>query len=137
MPKRMVDYEAAWASDKISALPEWAQAEYLWMYGLADANGSFELTNVRYVYAKVYASRPSITLERFKELLQLFEGIGLLFAWTKETKRYGHWTGSEKGGRLPSISQKAKYRPLAPPVPQRAYVRYLRRLRRQKNDDSE
>ncbi len=52
MPKRLIDFEAMWASDKLAACAEWAQVEYAWVYGLADANGSFELTNVRVIWGR-------------------------------------------------------------------------------------
>ncbi len=37
MPKRVIDFDAMWASDKLAACADWAQAEYAWLYGLADA----------------------------------------------------------------------------------------------------
>ncbi len=39
MPKRVLDFDALWASDKLAACADWAQAEYAWLYGLADASG--------------------------------------------------------------------------------------------------
>ena len=56
MPKRVLDFDAMWAYDKIAACAEWAKAEYAWIYGLADANGSFELTNLRVLWCKVSAA---------------------------------------------------------------------------------
>jgi len=41
---RLIDYGALWSSDQIARCAEWAQAEYVWLYGLADAYGSFEVT---------------------------------------------------------------------------------------------
>src|SRR4029077_1650008 len=45
MPKRVLDFDAMWGSDKLAACAPWAQAEYAWLYGLADASGCFEVTN--------------------------------------------------------------------------------------------
>jgi hypothetical protein len=127
MPRRVIDYEALWASDKIAACAEWAQAEYAWCYGLADANGSFELTNLRVVYARVAAVRKNLPFERFEEIIGEFHAHGLLFIWTAGGKRYGHWTGSDKPGRLPRESRRtARYGPiLAPPVPKKALEAYV------------
>jgi hypothetical protein len=64
MPKRVIDFDALWASDKIASCPAWAQAEYAWLYGLADASGSFELTNLRVIWGRVAAVRKDLSLER-------------------------------------------------------------------------
>src|SRR5215472_6984089 len=121
MPKRVLDYEALWASDKIAVCAEWAQAEYAWIYGLADANGSFELTNLRVPHAKVAAIRKNLALERFEQIINEFQDKGLLFVWAAGGKRYGYWTGSDKPGRFPRESRRTpRYGPIfAPPVPKK------------------
>jgi hypothetical protein len=53
MPKRVIDFDAMWASDKIAACAEWAQAEYAWLYGLADCAGCFECTSLRVIWGRV------------------------------------------------------------------------------------
>ena len=119
MPKRVLDFDALWASDKIAACAEWAQAEYAWLYGMADANGSFELTNLRVPWSKASAIRKNFPFDRFERVIDEFHGKGLLFIWTENGKRYGHWTGSDKAGRLPRESRRTERygRILAPPVP--------------------
>src|SRR6266513_2481427 len=119
MPKRVIDFDAIWASDKIADCVEWAQAEYAWCYGLADANGSFELTNLRVAYGKVSAIRKNLSFERFEQCIDEFHDKGLLFIWAEGGKRYGHWTGSDKAGRLPRESRcTPRYGPMfAPQVP--------------------
>jgi hypothetical protein len=126
MPKRVLDFDALWASDKIAACAEWAQAEYAWIYGLADANGSFELTNLRVPWSKVAAIRRSLSLERFEQIIEEFHDKGLLFIWAASGKRYGHWTGSDKPGRLPRESRRTpRYGPIfAPTVPQKDLATY-------------
>lgn len=117
MPKRVLDGDAMWGSTKLSECPEWAIPFYAWLYPLADANGSFELTNPRVLWCKVAAILPSLTLETLTELIHIFEDRGLLFTWTEHGKRYGHWTGSEKPGRLPQPARRtARYGPLLAPV---------------------
>jgi hypothetical protein len=118
MPKRVLDFDALWASDKIAACEEWAQPEYAWCYGLADANGSFELTNLRVIHGKVAAIRKNFSLERLEQVIDEFHDKGLLFIWDDNGKRYGHWTASDKPGRLPRESRRTpRYGPiLAPPV---------------------
>lgn len=110
MPKRIIDYDALWSSQKLERCPEWARIEYLWIYGLADANGVFEMTNVFALWCKVCAIRPSLTLELFKETLAIFEGVGLLFSWVEKGKKYGFWTNSDKDARLPAPSDRKKYK---------------------------
>jgi hypothetical protein len=92
---------------------------YAWLFPLADANGSFELTNLRVLWCKVGANLPNFTLETLSDLIRIFHERGLLFIWEENGKRYGHWVGSEKPGRLPQPTRRtARYGPLlAPPVP--------------------
>lgn len=129
MPKRVLDFDALWASDKIAACCEVAQVEYAWLYGAADANGSFELTNLRVLWSKAYAIRKDFPFERFERVIQEFNAKGLLFIWTEQGKRYGHWTGSDKKGRLPRESRRTERygQILAPPVPKDQLQIYVTR----------
>lgn len=127
MPKRVIDFDAMWASDKIASCADWAQAEYAWLYGLADASGCFELTNVRVIWGRVSAVRKSLTLERLEEVLDEFVARGLLFTWEENGKRYGHWTGSDVPGRLPAPSWRARLERLAPPIPAAQLAAYTGR----------
>jgi hypothetical protein len=128
MPKRVIDFDALWASDKIASCPAWAQAEYAWLYGLADASGSFELTNLRVIWGRVAAIRKDLTIERLEEVFQEFMARGLLFTWQAGGKRYGHWTGSDVPGRLPPPSWRARLERLAPPLPKRELAAYMARF---------
>jgi len=116
MPSRIIDFDALWNSDKLRKLPVENRVDYLWIYGIADANGSFEL-NPHAIVAKVSALRPELTLERIRKCVRNFERVGLLFTWEYQSKQYGHWVGSETPGRLPAKSQRHKHRKDAPPVP--------------------
>jgi hypothetical protein len=121
MPSRVIDGDKMHQSDKIAALPGWAQPEYPWIYPLADANGVLELTNLRAVYARAYAIRSRFSFAKFTKLIQLFnKSVGLLFIWEADGKRYGYWTGAERRGRLPSLSTRARYNPIGilPPADQ-------------------
>jgi len=126
MPKRVIDFDAMWAADKIAACAEWAQPEYAWCYGMADANGSFELTNLRVLFGRVAAVRKNLSIERFEQCIDEWHEKGLLFIWPQDGKRYGHWTGSDKPGRLPRESRRTpRYGPiLAPPVPKEELKAY-------------
>ncbi len=134
MPKRVLDGEALWGSTKLSECPEWAIPFYAWLYPLADANGSFELTNLRVIWCKVAAILPNFTLDTLTDVIRIFEQRGLLFTWPVDGKRYGHWTGSEKPGRLPAPARRTKrYGPiLAPAVPASELRDYLARVRSEK-----
>jgi hypothetical protein len=125
MPKRVIDFDAVWASDKLSNCAPWARAEYTWIYGLADSNGSFELTNLRVIFGRAYAIRDDVSIPHLSLALEEFQGKGLLFVWEENGKKYGHWTGSDVPGRLPPPSWRARLERLAPPVPQAALATYL------------
>jgi hypothetical protein len=114
-----------WASDKISACAEWAQAEYAWLYGLADCAGCFELTNLRVIWGRVSAIRRSLSLERLQQVFDEFEDKGLLFVWEENGKRYGNWTGSDVPGRLPPPSWRNRLERLAPAVPREPFAKYV------------
>jgi hypothetical protein len=128
MPKRVIDFDALWASDKLASCAEWAQSEYAWLYGLADASGSFEFTNLRVIWGRVAAIRKSLSLERLQEIFDEFIARGLLFTWEENGKRYGHWTGSDVPGRLPARSWRTRLQKLAPPVPVEALAAYSARF---------
>jgi hypothetical protein len=128
MPKRVIDFDAMWASDKLASCAEWAQTEYAWLYGLADASGSFEMTNLRVIWGRVAAIRQNLTLERLEQVFEEFIARGLLFTWEENGKRYGHWTGSDVPGRLPPPSWRMRLERLAPPVPRAALAAYSGRF---------
>jgi len=125
MPKRVIDFDAMWASDKIAACAEWAQAEYAWLYGMADCAGCFELTNLRVIWGRVAAIRRSFSMERLEQVLDEFQDKGLLFVWNESGKRYGHWTGSDVPGRLPPPSWRNRLERLAPAVPRELFSKYV------------
>ncbi len=130
MPKRVIDFDALWGSDKLASCAAWAQAEYAWLYGLADASGCFELTNLRVIWGRVAAVRGNLTIERLEQVFVEFQEKGLLFAWEHEGKRYGHWTGSDVPGRLPAPSWRARLEHFAPPVPKQRLEEYLGKFAR-------
>jgi hypothetical protein len=130
MPKRVIDFDAMWGSDKLLACAEWAQAEYAWLYGLADASGCFELTNLRVIWGRVAAIRRNLTIERLEQVFDEFQDKGLLFVWEHEGKRYGHWTGSDVPGRLPPPSWRMRLERFAPPVPKQRLAEYMAQFSR-------
>jgi hypothetical protein len=130
MPKRVIDFDAMWGSDKLAACVEWAQAEYAWLYGLADASGCFELTNLRVIWGRVAAVRRNLSLERLEQIFHEFHDKGLLFVWEENGKRYGHWTGSDVPGRLPAPSWRVRLERLAPPVPKQQLAEFMSRFSR-------
>jgi len=132
MPKRVIDFDAMWGSDKLASCAEWAQAEYAWLYGLADASGCFELTNVRVIWGRVAAIRRNLSIERLEQIFHEFHDKGLLFVWEENGKRYGHWTGSDVLGRLPAPSWRMRLERLAPPVPKQQFAEFMSRFSRGK-----
>jgi hypothetical protein len=130
MPKRVIDFDAMWGSDKLASCAAWAQAEYAWLYGLADASGCFELTNLRVIWGRVAAIRGNLTTDRLEQVFAEFQDKGLLFVWQHEGKRYAHWTGSDVPGRLPPPSWRMRLEKFAPPVPKQQLAEYMARFAR-------
>jgi hypothetical protein len=130
MPKRVIDFDAMWGSDKLASCADWAQAEYAWLYGLADASGCFEMTNLRVIWGRVAAVRGNFTIERLEQVFAEFQDKGLLFVWAHEGKRYAHWTGSDAPGRLPPPSWRMRLEKFAPPVPKLLLAEYMGRFAR-------
>jgi hypothetical protein len=130
MPKRVLDFDAMWGSDKLASCAEWAQAEYAWLYGLADASGCFEITNLRVIWGRVAAIRGKLTLERLEQVFAEFQEKGLLFVWEHQGKHYAHWTGSDVPGRLPPPSWRMRLERFAPPVPKQQLAQYMGRFAR-------
>jgi hypothetical protein len=106
MPKRVLDGEAIYGSDKLAGVALEYKAEYANLIPLALANGSFE-ASPRRVWSKVYAyNRPEVTLEHVEKILAELERVKLLFRWADSTgKQWGYWVGIDKKGRLPSQSR--------------------------------
>lgn len=126
MATRLIDFPALWSSDKLFTCASETRCEYAWLYGLADAHGSFELTNLRVIHGRVAPIREDLTLEKLSACLQEFNERGLLFTWTQDGKRYGHWTNSE--GRLPSPGHRDRYTRFAPAVPEAELQAYIKRF---------
>src|SRR5712664_824023 len=118
MPKRVLDGEALWLSNKLLQIPEQYRAEYANLIPLALANGTFEC-DARKVWARVYIyNRPSVTLQAVEEMLEAFEQAKMLFRWQAEDgSKWGYWVGIDKPGRLPSGNAK-EHGAKGQPVPQ-------------------
>jgi hypothetical protein len=112
MPKRMLDGDRLWRSDKLRQVqPESFRAEYANIYPLALANGSFECAPER-VWYEVYAyNRPSITAENVRAILDEFERVKLLFRWhDASNKQWGYWVGCEKTLPTPAQISQSRYK---------------------------
>ena len=81
MPKRIVDGEALWLSDKLKLVPEKFRAEVANLIPLASSNVSFEC-NPHKIWVRVYAyNRPDVTVEFVEEMLEAFPRAKMLFRW--------------------------------------------------------
>ncbi|KKL62318.1 hypothetical protein LCGC14_2186380, partial [marine sediment metagenome] len=107
----------------------WIRREYPYLYPLADCNGSFEL-DIPVILGKLKPNRPDLSFRKLRLIFDTFLQEGLLFLWAEHQREYGHWTGSERVGRLPRLSRRSnKYeKRLAPPLPQKEYETYLQRF---------
>jgi hypothetical protein len=129
MPSRMIDYDAIWTSDKLALCKETFRHEYLWLYGLADANGCFEI-NLNAIRSRVAVLRPKLGCARLQNIFDEFEAHGLLFIWASNRKRYGFWTNSDRPGRLPPTKERHRYKRFAPDIPKEGLTEYLSRANR-------
>src|SRR5260370_21447202 len=109
MPKRLVDGDAIWLSNKIRQVqPPSFRAEYTWLLTLAEGDGTFEC-DPRQVWARAYAfNREDITAEIVQKMLDEFERVGLLVR-RQNGKLWGYWVGIES--RLPSPSTRKRDKP--------------------------
>ena len=103
MPKRVIDGDGVWLSDKLRKVPEKVRPEFANLVPLALANGSFECDALK-IWARVYAyNRPDVTVQFVEEALEAFERAKMLFRWKDDDgKTWGFWVGIDKPGRLPS-----------------------------------
>jgi hypothetical protein len=119
MPKRVIDGEGLWRSDKLAQVePPSFRAEYACLLPLALANGVFE-ANARRIWATVYSyNRPDVDAEKVENILAEFERVKLLFTWPDAGKTWGYFVGIEKPGRLPAPSRlKHSHEVLGPEPP--------------------
>jgi hypothetical protein len=119
VPKRVVDGEALWLSEKVRGLPAEYRMHYANWLPLAEANGVFEASPAR-IHARIYSYLlPNMTTRVVKRIRDAFVDAGLLQLWDEEGKTWGYFIGIEKTGRLPSMKHLARYAnlPPNPPVP--------------------
>lgn len=115
MPKRIIDGEGVWRSEKLLEVSAQYRAEFANLIPLALANGAFELGASRSIWGRrihsiVYSfNRPDVTPEMVDAILGEFYRAKLLFVWADVTGKYwGYWVGIDKPGRLPSASRQDK-----------------------------
>lgn len=128
MPKRVLDGEGLWRSDKLALVePPGRRAEYANLIPLALANGVFE-ANPRRIWSAVYAyNRPDISPEEVEQILDEFERVKLLFRWHDPStgKVWGYWVGIEKPGRLPGKSRWGKNEAVGPHPPSERLLEFV------------
>jgi len=128
MPKRIVDGDAVWTSNRIRAvMPLTFRPEYANLIPLALANGVFECDPFL-VWTKVYSyNRPDISCDMARTILGEFERVGLLFRWSERAaKEWGFWVGIDKTGRLPPPTQRERME-RGPEPPAKGLREYMHR----------
>jgi len=124
MPKRIIDGEALWTSDKLAKLPAEFQPEYANIIPLALADGCFEC-DPKLLWRTVYAyNRSSITPVFVEKMLEAFESVGLIKRFEHKEKKWGFFIGIDKPGRLPETSKRNRYTTSGVPP---EYIRSLSR----------
>ena len=106
MPKRIIDGEGVWRSQKLRQVELKYRSEYANLLPLAEDRGSFEYDPAS-IWADVYAcSRPDITQDDVTKILAEFERVKLLYRWEQDGKTWGFWVGIDKAGLLPKPSER-------------------------------
>lgn len=109
MPKRVIDGDALWVSEKLTQVPERFRVEYSWLLPLANANGAFECSPMLIWRTCYSALRPNWSIEDVAAMLDAFEAAKMLFRWAdKSGKTFGFFIGTQKEGRLPKASDRMK-----------------------------
>ena len=108
MPRRVIDGDSLWVSEKLSEVEEEHRAEYAWILPMSQGNGCFECSPML-VWRTCYAAlRPSWSVDKVKAMLNDFERVKMLFRFKRDAKTYGFFPGIQKDGRLPKPSDRLK-----------------------------
>jgi hypothetical protein len=114
MPKRIVDGDALWLSEKVRNLPTEYRLHYANWLPLAEANGVFE-ADIHRIRARVYSYLlPDISSDDVRDILRAFTEAGLVKIWQEDNKNWGYFVGIEKPGRLPALGHLSRYKNLPP-----------------------
>ena len=108
MPKRVIDGDALWVSEKLLSVPEEFRVEYAWLLPLAQANGCFECSSMLVWRTCYSALRPEWKIEDVAAMLDAFEAAKMLFRFQRNGKTYGFFVGAEKEGRLQKPSDRTR-----------------------------
>jgi hypothetical protein len=108
MPKRVIDGDSLWVSEKLTNVPEKYRAEYAWILPLANANGCFECSPMLVWRTCYSALRTGWSIDDVVGMLDAFEAAKMLFRWKVDGKTYGFFVGIQKEGRLPKPSDRVK-----------------------------
>jgi len=118
MPKRIVDGDALWLSEKVRSLPEEFRLHYANWIPLARENGVFEASPQR-IQAQVYSYlRPNFTVASVQRVLNALVRAGLVRLYDADGKTWGYFVGMDKPGRLPELRYIERYKNLPPNPPQ-------------------
>jgi hypothetical protein len=109
MPKRIIDGDSLWVSEKLSTVPERYRVEYAWILPLAQANGCFECSPMLVWRTCYSALRTDWTTADVAAMLDAFETAKMLFRFQIVGKTYAFFPGVQKSGRLPKPSERIKY----------------------------
>lgn len=108
MPKRIIDGDSLWVSEKLSTVPERYRVEYAWILPLAQVNGCFECSPMLVWRTCYSALRTDWRQEDVAVMLDEFEKAKMLFRWKVDGKTFGFFIGAQKEGRLPSPSDRVR-----------------------------
>jgi hypothetical protein len=128
MPKRVIDGEAVWSSEKLLRVSPRFRCEFVWILPNALANGVCEI-DARRIWSRCYAyCREDYHFADVEQMLDEFESAGMLFRWTIDGKRWGFFVGIDKSGRLPGLKRlEKKHDAIGPTPPADELAEYLRK----------
>ena len=117
MPKRFVDGEKLWRSDKVKSLPFDVRMHYANWLPMAEANGVFE-AGPDHIRTQVYSFLlPDMTNSDVSRVLKAMVRAKLVKTWKEAGKTWGYFLGIAKNGRLPELRYLDRYKNLPPAPP--------------------
>jgi|SRR5271157_2971367 len=114
MPKRIIDGDKLYTSDKITKVSKKYRAEYAWIIGMGLANGVCE-ASPKLVHHIAYSyNREDITVEDVARMLDEFEAAEMLVRYEVNGKTWMYFVGCESCLPPPSVAAKMKKGPTPP-----------------------
>lgn len=110
MPKRIIDGEALWTSQRVKRLKPENRLHYPYWIAMTWFNGVME-ADMEAVRSKCYSYMfPEVTVDRIADIFADFVDTGLVGTWEQDGRTYAYFRGSDATGRTLPPSEKKNYK---------------------------